>query len=175
MDQNTLLIIIAVFVAVAAIALVAGAGMMFGIYKSARHTEEHVKRVAPKIEAIVPKVEALVVSSTETVNMSRTQIHEITTKTSEILDITRRQMARIDEVLEDASVRARVQFDRAELVLDDTMTRAQETIAIVHGGIMRPLREIQGVAAGLRTAINHLMRGGRPNPTEATADEEMFI
>jgi hypothetical protein len=61
------------------------------------------------------------------------------------------------------------------MVLDETMSRAQETVNVVQSGIMMPLREIQGVAAGVRTAIYYLIRGGRPNPTEATADEEMFI
>jgi hypothetical protein len=85
------------------------------------------------------------------------------------------QLARIDEVLEDASARAHNQLAHAELVLDDTMSRAQETVAAVQGGIMRPLREIQGVTAGVRTAFYYLMRGGRPSPAQATADEEMFI
>jgi hypothetical protein len=85
------------------------------------------------------------------------------------------QLARIDGVLEDASTRAHNQLAHAEMVIDDTMSRAQETVIIAHRGIMKPLREIQGVAAGVRTAIFYLMRGGRPSPAQATADEEMFI
>jgi len=65
-------------------------------------------------------------------------------------------------------------MDRAEMVLDDTMNRAQETVALVHSGIMKPLREIQGVQAGVRAALNFLVRG-RHNGPVATADEEMFI
>jgi hypothetical protein len=61
------------------------------------------------------------------------------------------------------------------MVIDDTMSRAHETVAMVHGGILRPLREIHGIAAGVRTAINHLARGGRPSVAQATHDEEMFI
>ncbi len=41
------------------------------------------------------------------------------------------------------------------------MTRAQETVILVHRGIMKPLREIQGVATGVRTAINFLTRARR--------------
>jgi len=166
MDQN-LLIIIAVFVFVAAIALCIQAGLLFGIYRSARMLEE-------KTTPLIPKVDALVESSRITVEDSRKQIHEITLKTNDVLDLTRKQLARVDEVLEDAASRARVQLDRAEMVLDDTMHRAHETVALVHNGIMKPLREIQGVSAGLRAALNYLMRG-RNGPVHATADEEMFI
>jgi hypothetical protein len=65
-------------------------------------------------------------------------------------------------------------MDRAELVLDDAMGRAQRTVALVEGGIVRPLQQIQAVAAGIKTAITFLTRG-RPNPADAHADEEMFI
>jgi hypothetical protein len=165
MDQN-LLIIIAIFVFVAAIALCIQAGLLFGIYRSARTLEE-------KTTPLIPKVDALVESSRVAVEDSRKQIHEITVKTNEILDVTRKQLARVDEVLEDAAGRARVQLDRAEMVLDDTMNRAHETVALVHTGIMKPLREIQGVSAGLKAALNFLMRGR--NGGVPTADEEMFI
>ena len=166
MDQN-LLIVIAVFVFVAAVALCVQAGLLFGIYRSARSMEE-------KVSPLLPKVDALVETSRVAVEDSRKQIHEITVKTNDILDVTRKQLARVDEVLEDAAGRARVQLDRAEMVLDDTMNRAHETVAMVHNGIMKPLREIQGVSAGLKAALNYLMRG-RNGPVHATADEEMFI
>jgi hypothetical protein len=173
--ENQLIIILAVFVGIAAIALCIQAGMLFGIYKSARTTEEHVKRVIPKVETLLPKMEALVESSTATVDLGRKQIHEITTKASEILDMTRVQVTRIDSVLSDATERAHNQLAHAELVIDETMSRAQQTVATVQHGIMTPLREIQGVAVGVRTALQHLMRSGRPSPAQATADEEMFI
>jgi aspartate carbamoyltransferase catalytic subunit len=175
MENHALIVILAIFVGIAAIALCIQAGMLFGIYKSARTTEAHVKRVMPRVETLLPKVEKRVESSTAAVDMSRTQIHEITVKASDILDMTRLQLARIDGVLEDASLRAHVQLAHAEMVIDDTMARAQETVAVVQQGIMAPLREIQGVAAGVRSAILYLMRGGRPSPAQATADEEMFI
>jgi hypothetical protein len=168
MDPNTLLVIMTVFVTVAAVALLIQAGLLFGIYKSGRALEENARR-------LLPKVEALVETSREAVEDSRKQIVEITTRTTGILDVTRKQLARVDEVLEDAAARARIQLDRAEMVLDDTMNRAQETVALVHGGIMKPLKEINGVAIALRVALQYLLRGGRPNPAQATADEEMFI
>jgi endonuclease III len=175
MDSQAWFILLSVFAGVAAIALCIQAGMLFAIFKSARATEEHIKRVIPQVETMLPKVEALVVSSTAAVDMSRKQIESITTKASDILDVTRVQLARIDGVLEDASSRVHTQLAHAEMVIDDTMSRAQETVSTVHSGIMKPLREIQGVAAGVRTAIFYLMRGGRPSPAQATADEEMFI
>ncbi len=100
---------------------------------------------------------------------------EVTAKTNEILDSTRRQLVKIEDVVNDATGRAKVQLEHAEMVLDDTMSRAHETIGAVHRGLMRPVREIHGVAAGLRAALSVLATGGRPSVAQATQDEEMFI
>ncbi len=167
MDQQTLLTVMTAFVCVAAAAMLIQAGLLFGIYKSARGLQENVQRLMPKIDGLLE-------TSRQTIEDSRKQIADITAKTSEILDITHRQVQRVDEILEDAASRARVQLDRAEMVLDDAMGRAQRTVAIVEGGIVKPLLQIQGVAAGIKTAITFLIRG-RFNPADAHADEEMFI
>jgi len=172
MDQN-LLIIMAVFVFIAAVALCIQAGFLFAIYKGVRNLEEKTAPLVPKIDSLIPKVEALMDTSRATIEDSRAQIHEITVKTTEILEGTRKQLARVDDIMQEAVVRARAQMDRAEMVIDDTMNRAQETVALVHKGVMTPLREIQGVSAGVRAALNFLMRG-RNGPV-AAADEEMFI
>jgi ElaB/YqjD/DUF883 family membrane-anchored ribosome-binding protein len=167
MDQTNSVLLI-VFVGLSTLAMVFQACMLFGIYKSSRALSDNVQR-------LLPKVESLVQTSQVTVEESRKQIAEISLRTTDILDITRRQLGRLDETLEDATARARIQMDRVEMVLDDTMNRAQDTVAMVHKGILQPLKEVQGVAAGLRAAFFFLVRGSRPNPSHATVDEEMFI
>ena len=176
MDQNTLLTIMAVFVFVAAVAMVVQAGFLYGIYKAARGAQESVKTFIPKAEALLPKVHALLETSQQTIADSRAQIADITAKTSDILATTHKQVQRIDGLLEDASARARVHMDRADLMIDDVMGKAHHTANIVHSGILKPLQQVQGVAAGLKTALQFLSRG-RPNPADAPlhADEEMFI
>ncbi|MEO8025201.1 MAG: hypothetical protein ABI823_01925 [Bryobacteraceae bacterium] len=167
MDQTVLILMIVVS-AISAVALCVQAGMLFGIYRTSKATHD-------KIVVVLPKLEKLLETSQDALEQSKKQILDITTKTNLILDSTREQLGKVDDLLTDASSRARVQMDRAELVLDDAMSRAQETVAVVHGGVMRPLREIQGVTAGLRTAFQVLLRGSRPTVAHVTQDEEMFI
>jgi len=134
---------------------------------ASRGLQQNVQRLTPKIEGVLE-------TSRQTIEDSRKQIADITSKTSEILETTRKQVHRIDEFLDDAAARARVQMDRAEMVLDDAMVRTQRTVAVVEGGILKPLMQVQGVAAGIKTAFTYLLRG-RPNPEDAHSDEEMFI
>jgi archaellum component FlaC len=168
MDNQTLLYIMTAFVVIAGISLLLQLATLFGIYRTAKSTEQ-------KVSALMPKVESLIGSSQKIIDESKQQILDIAAKTNEILNSTKRQLAVVEEVLADASSRAKIQLERAELVIDDTMSRAHETVAMVHNGIARPLREIQGVAAGIRAAVAHLAKGGRPSVAQATHDEEMFI
>lgn len=168
MDQTTLLYVIAGFVIVSAIALCIQAGFLFAIFMTS-------KKMQAKLEPLLPKVDTLLDSAKTTVDHGRKQMMEITFKANEILDSTKLQIAKVDDVVTDAASRAKVQMERVEMVLDDTMSRAHETVAAVHGGIMRPLREINGIAAGIKTAVNHMAKGARPNVNQATSDEEMFI
>ena len=165
MDQNTTL---TVFVGVTALAFVLQLICLLVMLLTVRSMRE-------KVTALVPKLESLIDASQKAVADGRQQILEVTAKTHEILDSTKRQMVKIEEVVNDASGRAKVQLEHAELVLDDTMTRAHETIGAVHRGVMRPAREIHGVAAGIRAALGYLVSGGRPSVAQATQDEEMFI
>ena len=180
--NDTLLIILAVFTAVAALALVIQAGLLLAIYKASRQVQAKMEELTPHIEQLAPRIQAMAEDYLALAKEGKAQIHEIGEKirdigekSGDILDSTRRQLARVEELVNDAAGRARNQLDRAEMVADDAMSRAQETIALVHGGIMKPVREINGVAMGVRAAIRYFMRGGRPNPDRATADEEMFI
>jgi hypothetical protein len=168
MDQTTLLYVMTAFVIIAAIALSIQAGMLVAVGKKTKDLHD-------KIIPLVPKVESLVESTKTTVELSRKQIAEITTRANDILDSTKSQLAMVEEVVSDATARAKVQMDRVELVLDDTLSRAHETVALLHSGVTRPLREINGVSAGVRAALSFLSRGNRPSVAQATSDEEMFI
>jgi len=168
MDQMTLLYVMTAFVIISAIALCIQAGMLAGMYRA-------TKALQADIKPLLPKVHSLVETTTTTVEQSRQQILDITARANEILTSTKEQLGKVEEVVTDATSRAKVQLERVELVLDDTLSRAHETVATVHDGIMRPLREMNGIAVGIKTALAYLARGNRPSVDQATSDEEMFI
>ncbi len=175
MNETTLLYVMTAFVIVSAIALCVQAGMLAAIYKTTKSLQEKIDPLIPKVESLLPKVESLVAKATSTVEQSGRQITEITNRTNDILDSTKRQLAIVEDVLGDAAVRAKVQMEHVELIMDDTLSRAHETVAVVHDGIMRPLREVNGIAVGIRAALGAMARGNRPTVDRATSDEEMFI
>ena len=167
-NQTTFLAVIAVFVAISAAAMIFQAAMLYGTYKASREMRD---RIIP----LTGKVEALLETSRSTLEDARLKIGEITARTNQILDVAKRQMETVEGLLDDASQRTHRQLQRAEIVVEDALTRAQDTVELVHKGILAPIRGINGVAAGVRAALHFLLRGTRPSPDQVTVDEEMFI
>ncbi len=168
MNPETTLILLTFFVAMTAVSFVAQAVAMTRL---ARTTKEMKERV----EAFLPKAEKLIQSAESTIAESRVQIAEITGRANEILAMTQTQLIRVDDLLADASARAKVHMDRAEIVLENTLNRVNDTVNSVHGTILRPIREITGIAAGVKAAVGHLLKGAPANVAQVTTDEEMFI
>jgi len=167
MDQQTLLTIMAVFVTISAIALIIQAGFLFAIYKASRSMADLATKMSPKVESLVE-------TSRATIEESRSKIVDITSRASQILEKTQDQLARVDALMADATERGHRQLARAELLVDDTLSKAHSTVNTVHTGVMKPLREISGVAAGIKAAVQYL-RANKTGPDRFTVDEEMFI
>jgi hypothetical protein len=168
MDEHTLLLLLTIFVALTALAMLIAAGAMLGIFIATRKLQQLVM-------PIIPEVQAIVATTRRTVDRVENHVEKIGATSSSILDVTKQQLVKVDELLTDASARAKVQMERAELVLDDSMTRVQQTVSYVQSGVIRPVREVYGVFAGIRTTLAHLGKGARPTVDHATSDEEMFI
>lgn len=168
MDDHTLLILLTVFVFLAAVAMIIQASMLIGLFVVARTLQQ-------KIAPVIPQVEGIIGVTRRTAENVEKHIEKIGASSTAILDMTKQQLARVDDLLADATTRAKVQMERAEMVLDDTMTRVQTTVSTVQSGVLRPVREVHGIVTGIRTAIQHLGRASRATVDHATSDEEMFI
>jgi hypothetical protein len=167
MDQATVNLLTAAII-VAAVAIVIQLVVLIVIAIAARATQ---KRIA----ALVEKIEPLTGSAQDLLRQARTTFTDVSAKTSEILELSRRQLGRVDELVGEATSRVRSQMDRVELVIDDTVNRFQETTTILQDGVVKPLRQLSGLTAGIRTTLAVLFGGRRTTPEHATHDEEMFI
>lgn len=166
--DSTLLIILTIFVALTALAMIAQACALVGMFFVARKMQE-------KVDSYLPQIAKILEASRTAVERAGTLIQDANTHTTAILDMTKSRMEKIDEFLGDATARAKTQMERAEMVMDDTMTRTQKTVAIVQRSVISPIREVHGILMGVRATVISLGRGNRPTVDHATTDEEMFI
>lgn len=165
MNESLLLYVMA---GAAVVAMLLQAGFLAVMAISARS-------IKSRLDVLTPKVESFLESAERTMQDSKKQITEVTTKANSVLAVAQKQVERTDEFFSDATNRARRQLDRLEMVMDDSIGRMHETVVVLNDGILKPLRELSGIAVGIRSAINFLLRGGRPSVDRATTDEEMFI
>jgi hypothetical protein len=168
MESNGLIIVMAAAVSLSALALLAQAVMVFGMFKTIRALKEQVS-------TFLPQAEAFLHTGQKTMAEAQTQIREVTTKAVAVLDSTQNQLNKVDAFVGETTSRARVQMDRVEMVLDDTVSRVHDTVVQLNNGVVKPMRELTGIAAGFRATIHHFLRGNRPDVSQATSDEEMFI
>lgn len=173
--MDSQLVVLTVFVAVAAIALCIQAGFLWSIYKTSRALHEQTKSILPQVRTVLSSAESTLAESRQKLSDITAKADAIATKTNELLDMSKTQMVKLDGVMTDATQRAKVQLEKAEMIVDDTMTRVHQSVHAVHSGIVKPVREIQAISAGLAAALQSFMRGGRPSVAQATHDDEMFI
>ena len=159
---------IAAAVILSALALLAQAIVFFAIFRQ-------LKSLNDQVTAFIPRAEALLISAEKTLTESKAQILEVVSKANTVLDSTQAQLSRFDGLVGDATERARHHLERAELIVEDSLDRIHKTVVQVNEVVLWPMREMSGLAAGMRAAFGALFRGGRPSVAQATADEEMFI
>jgi hypothetical protein len=168
MDQNTLLVVLIVFVAISAVALLMQGVALIGVFLV-------IRQIRTKVFLVWPEIETIVGVAKRTTEDAGKHLNTIGKTSTDMLGLAKQQLVKVDGLLDDASTRAKVQMERAEMVLDDSMTRFQSTVSVVQRTVLRPIREVHGLVSGIRTAVQYLGRSSRSTVDHATSDEEMFI
>jgi len=168
MADSTLLIVLTVFVALCALSQLGQFVTLFGLYRK-------VKSIHEEARPLLGKAEATLESAKLTIDDTRKQVNEISTRTNQILDSAQAQLTKIDSVVTDASQRALVQLERVDLVVGDTVERVQGLVNTTQEGLMKPIREVSALVAGVKGGFGFLFKSRKPSVAAATQDEEMFI
>ena len=167
MDPHTQWIMVGAFL-VAAVAILVQACLMFAMYRTSCAMRE-------QLSALRAKIEPMAESGQRLFEETRAQVAEISTETRQVLALGRKQLVVVDELMGEAAARTRAQMDRIEMVVDDTVNRFQETTTLLQNSIVKPIRQINALSAGIRAAVSVLFGGRRTSVERATHDEEMFI
>jgi uncharacterized protein YoxC len=126
------------------------------------------------LEAVAGKAGNLVTSVNRIVDDTRPKVAEISDEAVAIVKTGRDQVERVGELLQDAAGRTRQRLDQIDRSVDSTIHQVEQVGDSVKRAVMRPVREVNGVAAGISAAVSALGRKKAPVDT-ATQDEEMFI
>ena len=197
MPEDIFRIVITVAVALACLAFVVQAGVAIALYRVARGMQKKISPLVDKTEAVVvqagpviqrvgPMIDkagpildsagGILATTQQIVEESRPRVAEIATEAVAISKSTRQQVDRIGELLNDAGGRARDRLDQIDRSVDTTVAHLGQAGDAMKRAVLRPVREVNGLAAGFSAAVSALVHGTRrPSVDHATQDEEMFI
>jgi hypothetical protein len=168
MQSEAAIILLGCAVALSSISLLVHAIATMGLYRTARKLQADV---AP----LIPEVKATLLQAQATLSQTAADVREITEKAKLVLDSVQVQVDGLDKARGEISTHLKVQGERLELVLEDILGRTQEVVGVLHGTVLRPVREVTGMVAGVKAALQMMITGRRPTVDRVTHDDEMFI
>lgn len=197
MPEDVFRIVITVAVALACLAFVVQAGVALALYRVASRMQTKVLPVLDRLDAVVKETTPVVakvgplvdragpiLDATQSI-LTRTQkileenqprITEISTEAAAMTKSVRRQVDRVGELLGDAGAKAKDRLDQIDRSLDSTVEHLENAGDVMKRAMMRPVREVNGLAHGISAAVSTLVHGPRRSSVDhATQDEEMFI
>jgi uncharacterized protein YoxC len=137
---------------------------------------EQARPAVAKIEPTIQKVSDLLATAQKLVDENRPQIREISGQVVEITRAGRQQVAKVGEILNDAGEKARTRLEQIDATVGHTVESVEQVSHNVKRAVTRPVREVNGLAAGVAAAISTFVKGPRRSSVDsATQDEEMFI
>jgi methylthioribose-1-phosphate isomerase len=152
------------FVALTAVAIVAQAGVLVGIYVMSKRLAEQVERfIRDTREMMVPL---------------RSIAENLRTASANIVEIglsARDQFRRVEAIVTDTGEALHVQMERFDRVSQNVMERINETAEIVQDSVVRPAREVAAVVKGVSRGFGSFFFGRRSTVDQARQDEELFI
>jgi hypothetical protein len=170
MDQNPVL---TVFVIITALAFVAQAGILYGIYRVVTGSRRDFDVLRTELKN---RVEPLALTLTEIVTNSKEPVRNITSNLADISRILRQRTDHVDSVVAELTDRSRLQVLRIDQMVTELVQKAQSTADVVERGIIAPVSEVSALIKGVRAGLEFLVGRRRSSRVgEVAQDEQMFI
>jgi len=107
---------------------------------------------------------------------NRSKVSEVCGQAVAIAETSRQQVDRIGGLVYEASGIARTRLEQIDRAVENTVDQVEHAGESIRKVVIRPVREVNGVAAGIGAAVATLVHGSRRSSVDAaTQDEEMFI
>ena len=167
--------VVAMAVVLACLAFVVQSVVFVLLYRVARKTQS-------KVEPLVDKAAPILDTTRQLLEENKPRVAEIAGEAVTIAKKTRLQVERIGDVLTDSAERAKARLAQIDRTVDETVEQVEHVVEqaghvgdAVKTAMLKPVKEVNGVMAGMKAALSTLAGSRRPSVDHATQDEEMFI
>jgi len=165
---------IAVFVIVAAVAIVLQAGLLMAMFFQTRRTMDRMERFTSDLESklgpILSRVQILLEDT-------QPKISEMVADAAHVVYLARAQAQKVDRVFTEASDRLRGQVVRADRILTGALETLEDAGSRFSHGVWRPVQKVSALMQGIRVGLDLLRSRRAPRKPEDSLEqeEELFI
>jgi len=146
------------------------------IYRAGKEAGKAGKEATDRLGPLFDRFDAMLTTSSKILEENRPRIADITAETLIIAKAARQQAERIGELIDDASGRAKARIEQIDQTVSHTVEQVEHATDAVKSAVLKPVKEVSGIVAGVKGAWSTYAQGGNRNsPEHATQDEEMFI
>ena len=166
---------IAIFVIVAAIAIVVQAVILIALFLEMRRTMARVDQLTQDLQTrvgpILTRVQMLL-------DETQPRISELVADAAHVVYVARSQAQKMDRIFSEASDRLRGQLVHVDRILTGVLETVEDAGTQFRHGLWRPVQKASAVIAGIKVGLDFLRshRGRNARPDESVGDEEeLFI
>lgn len=166
---------VAIFVIVAAVAIVVQMGILIALYMALRQTASRVEGIAGRLEK---QASPLLTAAAAILEDAQPKVAEITSNLAESSATVRAHVAQMAEATGDIVERARLHALRVDEFVGNTMGKIETASEILETRVLSPVRRVQAIVQAVNAGLG-VLRSSRSRARSARAgvgqDEEMFI
>jgi uncharacterized protein YoxC len=129
-----------------------------------------------RIKAVAERADKVLASATRVIDETRPQMVALSREMVEISRSGREQVERVGDLLHEASSKAKERLEQIDQTVESTIDQVQQASTTMKRAVMKPVRGVNGLAAGISAVVSTLVKGSRKSSVDAAVqDEEMFI
>lgn len=166
---------VAIFVIVAAVAIVIQMGILIALYVGMRQAASRIEGIAGRLEQ---QTSPLLTTASAILEDAQPKIAEITSNLAESSATVRAHVSQMADATGEIVERARLQAIRMDEFVGSTMGKIETASEILETKVLTPVRRVQGIISAVTAGLG-VLRSSRPKRKAAHAgaeqDEEMFI
>jgi hypothetical protein len=165
---------VAVFVIVAAVAILVQAGILVAMFFQMRRTMERMDRFTADLESrlgpILSRVQTLL-------EETQPKISEMIADAAHVVYLARGQAQKVDRVFTEASDRLRGQLVRADRILTGALEAVEDAGTRFGTSVWRPVHKVSALVQGIKVGLDLLRsrRSNRRSEEPLETEEELFI
>ncbi len=171
-------ILLLVFVALAAVALLGQCIALLSLSRKVSALADRVTPLLPQVEQSARMLPPLVMEVQAMVAETRPKLQAVATNVAEITVLARDQVRRADAIAGSLADRLELQLVRVDEAVAAALTGFEQITTTFRQTVLRPVQDVNAIVQGLRTGLDFFFRR-RPSPTlgprAVYQDEEMFI